>query len=261
MANNQYLSTKAFADLCGVEKRTLFYYDEIGILQPAYVDHKNYRYYIMDQMEQMSMIKAFQSIGMSLKGIKALMEEQDITSHKSALIDQIAALQEKQSELRQAEDILKHTLTFMEDYERIGPDKPFIADEPQEYLEIKDRMGDIQGGYVNYLTYGYHHGAIIDDWDTLKASFVYKRTYSVGKDSMIKPAGIYYNMYMGTEENIIRPLTKRYLHKVKSQSVPSGQRIYIDEISGDFFKFGHKKNIFRFSTRLSMTTLHKEKEV
>ena len=75
----------------------------------------------------------------------------------------ITALQKKQAELQQAEDILKHTLSFMEAYENVGPDKPVIVDESTEYLEAKSRTGEKQSSYVNYLTYGYYHGAIIDD--------------------------------------------------------------------------------------------------
>ena len=37
---------KEFADLIGVSVRTLHYYDEIGLLEPGYVDEQTgYRYY------------------------------------------------------------------------------------------------------------------------------------------------------------------------------------------------------------------------
>ncbi len=89
-----------------------------------------------------------------------------------------------------------------------------------------------------------------DEIGLLKPAFVYKRVNNPGMGTLIKPSGTYYNVYLETEENAIRPLTTRYLQELKNQGVPVGQKIYIDEISGDFFKFGHKKNIFRFSTRL-----------
>ncbi len=250
MNDDQYLSTKAFADLCGVEKRTLFYYDEIGILKPAYVDDKKYRYYLMDQMESMSMIKAFQSIGMSLDGIKAMMTKTDINYHKAALHEQITALQKKQAELQQAEDILKHTLSFMEAYENVGPDKPVIVDESTEYLEAKSRTGEKQSSYVNYLTYGYYHGAIIDDWKSMKASFVYKRVSTESPDTLMKPSGSYFVVYLGSIETNIHALTRKFIQLLKTSGFSTEQRIYIDEISGSFFRMEQNLNVFRYSAMI-----------
>ena len=40
------MQIKEFAEFTGVSVRTLHYYDEIGLLVPAYVDeHTGYRYY------------------------------------------------------------------------------------------------------------------------------------------------------------------------------------------------------------------------
>ena len=36
----QYLTTAAFAKLAGVNKKTLHYYDEIGLFRPARVNEK-----------------------------------------------------------------------------------------------------------------------------------------------------------------------------------------------------------------------------
>ena len=41
----KYLRTAAFAKLAGVNKKTLHYYDEIGLFRPAYVNEKGYRFY------------------------------------------------------------------------------------------------------------------------------------------------------------------------------------------------------------------------
>lgn len=39
------MTTKEFAKLCGVEKRTLFFYDEIDLLKPARILPNGYREY------------------------------------------------------------------------------------------------------------------------------------------------------------------------------------------------------------------------
>ncbi len=48
------LQIKEFAELTGVSVRTLHYYDEIGLLKPAFVDGQNgYRFYNEYSLERM----------------------------------------------------------------------------------------------------------------------------------------------------------------------------------------------------------------
>ena len=64
------ISTGTFAKLCGVPKKTLLYYDEIGLFQPDHIAENGYRYYSYRQFEVLSVILALREIGMPLKEIK-----------------------------------------------------------------------------------------------------------------------------------------------------------------------------------------------
>lgn len=68
--NKQYLTTKEFAELCGVTKHTLFHYDEIGILKPEFVKDNGYRYYSFKQFYLFDMIYMLKQAGSSLSEIK-----------------------------------------------------------------------------------------------------------------------------------------------------------------------------------------------
>ncbi|WP_143320115.1 MerR family transcriptional regulator [Clostridium sp. HBUAS56010] len=68
--NQQYLTTKEFAQLCGVTKHTLFHYDEIGILKPELVKPNGYRYYSFKQFYLYDMIYILKQAGSSLSEIK-----------------------------------------------------------------------------------------------------------------------------------------------------------------------------------------------
>ena len=50
-----YLRTAAFAALAGVNKKTLHYYDEIGLFRPAYVNEKGYRFYSPFQLDRLAL--------------------------------------------------------------------------------------------------------------------------------------------------------------------------------------------------------------
>ena len=61
---------KEFAELTGVSVRTLHYYDEIGLLKPAFVDEQNgYRDYDNKSLERMVEILFYRELDFSLKSI------------------------------------------------------------------------------------------------------------------------------------------------------------------------------------------------
>ncbi|WP_042352671.1 MerR family transcriptional regulator [Bacillus massiliigorillae] len=69
--------------------RTLRYYDKIHLFKPKYVDeHNGYRYYTIDQFEQLNTILYLKSLHVPLKDIKEFLENRDV--------DNILFLLEKQ---------------------------------------------------------------------------------------------------------------------------------------------------------------------
>lgn len=71
------LHTGEFAKLCGVNKRTLHYYDEQGIFSPDHVDANGYRCYAVRQLYPFIMIRLLRQMGLDLAEI------QDYMSHRS----------------------------------------------------------------------------------------------------------------------------------------------------------------------------------
>ncbi len=65
-----YYSTGEFARLNGVNKRTLHYYDEIGLFSPEHKGENGYRYYTCMQFEQLELILLLRRIGFSIQEIK-----------------------------------------------------------------------------------------------------------------------------------------------------------------------------------------------
>ena len=65
-----------FSKLSQVSVKTLRYYDEIGLLKPAEIDHfTNYRYYSVTQLPRLNRILALKDLGLSLDQIAHLLEE------------------------------------------------------------------------------------------------------------------------------------------------------------------------------------------
>lgn len=84
---------KEFATLTGVSVRTLHYYDEIGLLQPSYVDSTTgYRYYDTRSLLRMQEILFYRELDFPLQRIRELLsspyynKEQALVEQKQLLI-------------------------------------------------------------------------------------------------------------------------------------------------------------------------------
>ena len=82
------MQIKEFAEFTGVSVRTLHYYDEIGLLLPAYVDRATgYRYYDEKSILRMQEILFYRELDFSLKSINEMLS--------SSNYDKTKALQEQ----------------------------------------------------------------------------------------------------------------------------------------------------------------------
>ncbi len=64
-----YYTTGQFAKLNGINKRTLHYYDEIGLFSPEWKAENGYRYYTCFQTVQLELILMLRKIGLSIEEI------------------------------------------------------------------------------------------------------------------------------------------------------------------------------------------------
>lgn len=65
------LTTSQFAKIHGLNKRTLHYYDTIGLFSPHYKGDNNYRYYDDSQSIQLEYIRMLKELNMSIEEIEA----------------------------------------------------------------------------------------------------------------------------------------------------------------------------------------------
>ncbi|MBF8983410.1 MerR family transcriptional regulator [Lutibacter sp. B2] len=108
------------AKLHNVSTQTLRYYDKIGILKPKIVDKNNgYRYYNIDQFEQLDRIKYLKYIGISLKDIGGYFEKRDIENMVKLLEMQKQATHEKMKELELISDKIGNKISQIKDYMNI----------------------------------------------------------------------------------------------------------------------------------------------
>lgn len=75
---------REFANLCSVSVRTLHYYDEVGLLKPAFVDKQNgYRYYDETSLERMQEILFYRELDFSLHKISEILSSENYDKSKA----------------------------------------------------------------------------------------------------------------------------------------------------------------------------------
>lgn len=89
-------TVKELAKLSGVSVRTLHFYDEIGILKPAYLGENGYRYYEEAELLRLQQILFFRELDFELKQIQQILGRSDYS--------QIAALSTHRNVLKKQGD-------------------------------------------------------------------------------------------------------------------------------------------------------------
>ena len=107
--DGRFLSIGQMARYSGISEKTLRYYDQIGLLQPARrSEGAGYRYYDRIQLEQALLLQSLKALGMSLAEIKSEFENMssrryaDLLAVKAEKLEQqIAALEREKQNLSQ----------------------------------------------------------------------------------------------------------------------------------------------------------------
>lgn len=182
--DGKYLTTGEFAKLCKVNKQTIFYYDQIGILSPVMKNEKGYRYYSVHQLELFFVIDLLKDLGMSLNDIQQYMQNKSPESFLSIMYRKKEEIVKKRQEIEMKEKMIVAKIAIMEeashlDFNRITlqrlPEATLylsrniqnISDE--EFLEVISHfINELQ---ISQLDSGYPIGSITKREQVLKGEY------------------------------------------------------------------------------------------
>ena len=124
---------KEFARLTGVSVRTLHYYDEIGLLKPAFVDKQNgYRDYDKKSLERMVEILFYRELDFSLKTILKILSSPDY--------DKAAAIRRQKELLTLKKERLERLISALDEAEKGGI--PMNTFKNNEYEAARKQYAD-----------------------------------------------------------------------------------------------------------------------
>jgi len=143
----EYSSNK-LSKMSGVSPRALRYYDEIGLLKPAWVALSGYRMYGPNEVSRLQQILLYKELGFSLEDIKGLLEDPDY-SREQTFLRHLSELHKKRERL----DVLIDNVTksmaatrgeiTMTDKEKFeGFKQSLILENEQTYgAELQEKYG------------------------------------------------------------------------------------------------------------------------
>lgn len=236
MKNKKYLyTTGQFAKLNGVNKRTLHYYDEIGLFSPEIKGENGYRYYTCFQMVQLELILMLRRVGLSIEEIIRYQQSPsgtsfaDLITEKKQLIDKsIQELLYTKNFLEQKSNKLSLSLTAKEgEIEIITlPEQRILLSEPitgayddgdfaaagdfslrlKSIFGLYDNFGSristeqiLNGNYCGYDCFFAYSRDDIEIYDTVRPAGTYLRAFCIG--GWDKLEAVYRNIIDFAEKN------------------------------------------------------------
>jgi DNA-binding transcriptional MerR regulator len=107
----QRLTIGAFSRLTHLSIKTLRYYHEVGLLEPAVVDPgSGYRYYRPAQADAAHLVRRFRDLGLPVADVKALLAAPDLTSRDAILAGHLDRMRDQLRQTEAAVDSLRRML-------------------------------------------------------------------------------------------------------------------------------------------------------
>jgi DNA-binding transcriptional MerR regulator len=138
-------TVNTLAKLSSISIRTLRYYDEIGLLKPAFVGENGYRFYHEEQLLRLQQILFFKELGFELKQIQDILGRTDF-DQLHALRSHAQEVQHRMKRLKVLAKTIDKTIIHLEGKRALTEKEMYygLHNEKQKRYEkyILDRYGD-----------------------------------------------------------------------------------------------------------------------
>ena len=207
--------TNDFAKLCGINKKTLLYYDEIDLLTPVYKNSKGYRYYSHQQYDQFTLISILKDINMPLADIKNFITNRSPENSLNTLINQKEILDKRIEKLKHTSSVMNSLIDKTKNslnldynsiyFETITSNEFLTLSLPLSIDSIEDNNKFVKAlsEHIHYcdnhnIHSGNQSGAVLSKEDLLSHNFINikylfsKSNYNPNTErTILKPKGLY----------------------------------------------------------------------
>lgn len=140
-------SIQKLAELAGVSSRTLRYYDQIGLLAPAYITEAGYRMYECEQVDLLQEILFYRALDFPLEKIMLLLKDPK-HNRMDAMKKQRELLIQKKDKLNQMIETLDVTIDHLQGGKNMADQEKFKGLKEQAIARNEEKYGkEIRGKY------------------------------------------------------------------------------------------------------------------
>lgn len=227
-----------FAALHGINKKTLMWYDEVGLLHPVDIGENGYRYYNYYQSSTLETILQLRDLGVSIPEI------QDFMSHRSPEVlerlmeEKITALSDQIKQLKAVRSDLTQKLDTLYRLQHLRLDQVELIQLPEKRLITipVDKNTPIETGVELILEqarrqrlerlYAGVYGSMIPVAHLLEerfydytAMFMEVSDHAEGENLHIRPAGLYLRAYCKGTWDLIPERYRQLLDHARAQGL------------------------------------------
>lgn len=211
MQAHQLLTTGQLADLVGVSKDTVLFYDKQQILKPEFRAANGYRYYTLKQADQLSVIVTLKELGMSLEEIHAYLNTRQPATLVQLLQQELTVVADKIQRLTKIQRALTDKLAITQHAQTIEDDESvqvqtrarqaLIVTPATTLLDDTTYFSVLKNHYTTLDQQGIGrvmiHGMLMrpetaqQGFETYTYDYIYTRTDDEQQANLILPAGDY----------------------------------------------------------------------
>lgn len=259
--NGKYLTTGEFAKLCKVNKQTLFYYDQIGLLSPILKNEKGYRYYSIHQIELFFVIDLLKDLDMSLNDIQLYMQKKSPERYLSLMYQKKEEIVKKRKEIEMKEKFIDTQIGLIEKASHLDFHQVTLEPLPEATLYLSRNIENItEEEFVevvsdflkelneSHLDTGYPIGVITKREQVLKGEYT-NYSYLYMEQPNPKDGHPYFKSVKGDfiigyhigDENTIHDTYKRLFLEMDRLNVTIGEYVFEEYIYDSVVK-NHKEH-------------------
>lgn len=210
-------STGELAKLCNISRKTLLFYDNLGLIVPALIDKDNgYRYYARRQLNTLELIITLRNINVPLADIEKYLKHKSAQNYEQLLVNQDKLIEKSIYSLMQMRQELEFQIKAIQSISNIIFDKFIIDQEEEEYLFLSNMLPKNNTMKSRNKTYGLHfselqkymnltnymtgyvidYPTIVEQHEIYIKNFYHHISHKIDTDKLfIKPKGKYLILY------------------------------------------------------------------
>lgn len=262
-------TTGELASLCKIHRKTLLFYDKLGLITPEFVDDNGYRYYARRQFFSLEIILALRKLDVSLPEIAEYLKHKSTSNYKNLLTKRANILDQLLFDLQKVRNELSDRISFLENTETLPLEVITLVNEAEDYLCLSDPVpqnADLKirtkisakhlSILADYINFNNHVSAYILDKDTFMAgkrpyTKYFYQSFAQPFDSpyfFLKPSGLYATIYFKgiycsygkpyvarlyqyLQENNLQAVSDLYMTSIRNHWVTDDNGSYLNKLS------------------------------